>query len=147
MVTVVRQMRCRPQDVLDVLADGWSYAAWVVGTARIREVDDSWPAPGSRIAHSVGLWPALLDDTTISESWDPQGRLQLRARGWPAGEARVILEVRAAHDGGTVVRMREDAVRGVAATVPQALRDAALRPRNVETLRRLAYIAEDRSTR
>ncbi|MCR6706328.1 MULTISPECIES: SRPBCC family protein [Cellulomonas] len=147
MATVTRRMRCEPHDVLELLADGWSYAAWVVGTARIRSVDDEWPAPGSRIAHSVGLWPALLDDTTSVVSWDPAGRLELRARAWPAGEAQILLEVRPHPDGGTWVRMVEDAVRGVGTLVPRPLRSAALVPRNVETLRRLAYIAEDRSTR
>ncbi|CAM5792208.1 SRPBCC family protein [Cellulomonas persica] len=147
MATVARRMRCEPKDVLDVLADGWSYAAWVVGTARIRQVDDAWPAPGSRIAHSAGLWPALINDTTSVVAWDPEGRLELRARGWPAGEAHIVLEVVPQAGGGTLVRMEEDAVRGAATLLPRPLRDAALVPRNAETLRRLAYIAEDRSTR
>lgn len=147
MATVVRRMRCEPQDVLDVLAEGWSYAGWVVGTARIRKVDDSWPEPGARIAHSVGLWPVLLHDTTSVVDWDPAGRIELRARGWPAGEAQIVIEVEPHPAGGTLVRMHEDAVRGVARLVPRPVRDAALVPRNVETLRRLAYIAENRSTR
>ena len=52
MVALTRQMRCTPDDVLRVLADGWTYANWVVGSSRIRGVDPTWPAPGSRIAHS-----------------------------------------------------------------------------------------------
>ena len=35
-----RMMSCTPQDVFDVLSDGWSYATWVVGAARIRDVDE-----------------------------------------------------------------------------------------------------------
>lgn len=34
MATVTRAMGCSPQAVLDVLADGWTYAMWVVGTSR-----------------------------------------------------------------------------------------------------------------
>lgn len=145
MVTVTRRLRCPASAVLAVLADGWTYATWVVGTVRIRGVDPGWPGPGSRIAHSVGVWPLLLDDVTAVVAWDPAGRLELQARGWPAGEARVVVEVRG--DGDTcLVRLREDAVRGPGSLVPRPLRAAALRPRNRESLRRLALLAERRAS-
>ncbi|WP_281727906.1 MULTISPECIES: hypothetical protein [unclassified Rhodococcus (in: high G+C Gram-positive bacteria)] len=32
--------------------------------SHIRAVDSAWPSQGSSIHHSVGLWPAVLDDTT-----------------------------------------------------------------------------------
>lgn len=143
MVTVVRRMQCPAQAVLDVLADGWSYATWVVGTSRIRGVDPTWPTPGSRIAHSAGLWPAVVNDTTSSLAWDPDGRLELQARGWPAGEARVVLEVRPAGDG-CVVRLTEDADKGPGRLVPPPVRAAVIAPRNRETLRRLGMLAERR---
>jgi hypothetical protein len=41
--------------------------------------------------------------------------------------------------------MHEDATAGPARLVPQPLRAAGLLPRNVETLRRLASIAERRT--
>lgn len=143
MVTVTRRMRCPAASVLAVLADGWTYATWVVGTSRIRGVDAAWPRAGSRIAHSFGVWPAVIDDVTVALSWDPGGRLELQARGWPAGEARVLLRVRPDGDG-CVVRLDEDAVRGPGVAVPRPLRTAALLPRNRETLRRLAMLAERR---
>lgn len=143
MATVVRRMKCSPQAVSDVLADGWSFATWVVGTSRIRGVDPAWPAPGARIAHSAGLWPAVVNDITVSLAWEPGRRLELQARGWPAGEARVVLEVRA--DGaGCVVRLDEDADRGPGRIVPRPVRDALIVPRNRESLRRLAMLAERR---
>lgn len=144
MVTVTRRMRCPGDAVLAVLADGWSYATWVVGTSRIRGVDPDWPRPGSRIAHSAGIWPAVVDDVTVALAWDPAaGRLELQARGWPAGEARVLVRVR--RDGEEcIVRLDEDAVRGPGAAVPRPLRTAALVPRNREALHRLAMLAERR---
>ena len=145
MVTVTRRMQCPADAVLAVLADGWTYATWVVGTSRIRGVDRTWPDPGARIAHSAGIWPALLNDTTVSLAWDPAGRLELQARGWPAGEARVVLRVRAVGDDECVVRIDEDAVRGPGTAVPAPLRALALLPRNRETLRRLAMLAERRT--
>lgn len=142
MVTVTRRLRCPAHAVLAVLADGWTYAAWVVGTSRIRGVDPDWPRPGSRLAHSIGFWPVLTDDESIVLAWDPQaGRLELQARGWPAGEARVVLRVRPDGDG-CIVRIDEDAVRGPGARLPKPLRKAVLVPRNRETLRRLAMLAE-----
>lgn len=137
--------RCTPDAVLGVLADGWSYSTWVVGTARIRAVDREWPEPGTRILHSVGLWPALINDETIVRAWDPEGSIELQARGWPAGEARVLIEVRpAASGGGCRIRVTEDANKGPSMLLPRRVRGAVIGPRNVETLRRLVFIAERR---
>jgi len=146
MATVTRTMPCPPQAVLDVLADGWTYATWVVGTSRIRDVDLGWPAPGARISHSFGVWPAVVDDVTICRAWDPRRGIELQARGWPAGEARVRIEVEA-RDGGCSVRIVEDAVRGPGTLVPRPLRTAALVPRNIETLDRLRRLAQGRAAR
>jgi hypothetical protein len=141
MVTVTRAARCTPDAVLRVLADGWSYSTWVVGTARIRAVDPTWPEPGTRILHSVGMWPALLDDETVVRAWDPERSIELQARGWPAGEARVLIEVTPVAVG-CLIRITEDADKGPGTLAPRPLRSAVIRPRNVETLRRLALIAE-----
>lgn len=141
MVTVTRAARCTTDAVLRVLADGWSYSTWVVGTARIRAVDPTWPEPGTRILHSVGLWPALLDDETVVRAWDPERPIELQARGWPAGEARVLIEVTPVAVG-CLIRITEDADKGPGTLVPRPVRSAVIRPRNVETLRRLALIAE-----
>ena len=132
--------------VWSVLTDGWTYAAWVVGTSRIRDVDPSWPAVGARIHHSVGVWPLLLDDQTEVIDADPGRLLVLRAKGWPAGEAMVQLELHHADSGGSRIVIREDAVAGpLHRLAPRPLRQAAIVPRNIETLRRLAFLAQGRS--
>jgi hypothetical protein len=145
MATVTRELSCPPEAVLAVLADGWTYATWVVGTARIRSVDAAWPAPGSRIEHSVGIWPAVIDDVTVALQWDPGRGIELQARGWPAGEAKVRIDVRAAARDGSVVRMIEDAVQGPGTLVPRPIRSALLVARNTEALSRLAMLAEGRA--
>lgn len=145
MSTVHRWFRCDASAVFEVLADGWLYPTWVVGAARMRDVDRAWPQPGARLRHSVGTWPLLLDDTTSSVEWQPPRRMVMRARGWPIGEARVEIDV-APRDGGCVVRMREYAERGPARLVPGLLADLVLGPRNRETLRRLASLAEGRAS-
>jgi hypothetical protein len=89
----------------------------------------------------VGVWPALLDDDTEVLEAQPPHRLVLRARAWPAGEARVQFDL-SADGAGTRVSLREDAVAGPGRFVPKPLRDVQLTWRNTETLRRLAYVAE-----
>lgn len=128
-----------------MLADGWTYASWVVGASRMRAVDEDWPAEGSELQHSVGTWPLLIDDSTTVRSAVPPTELVLQARGWPLGEARVELLLAPAEHGGCLMTMREDASQGGGQYVPRPIRVAAITPRNQESLRRLAYLAERRS--
>lgn len=143
MTTRVQEIQASPAQVWDVLADGWLYPLWVVGASRMREVDDAWPAVGSRLHHSVGTWPLLLDDHTEVVACEPQRCLTLRARAWPTGEAQVRIELEASA-AGTTLRMSEDAVRGPAVLVPRPLRALGLQWRNDEALRRLALLVEGR---
>jgi hypothetical protein len=142
MARNTRRMRCDPDAVFAVLADGWLYPGWVVGASRMRQVDDSWPAAGSSLHHSVGTWPVLLNDSTRVEEWDPPRRMVLLARGWPMGEARVVISVRPADEGrGAFARIDETAVSGPAAPLGLLI-EPLLRWRNRETLHRLALLAE-----
>jgi hypothetical protein len=144
MSTNKRLVHATPDQVWSVLADGWLYPLWVVGASRMREVDGEWPEPGARLHHSVGTWPLLIDDTTEVVESNPGVTLTLRARAWPSGEAGVTLHLRP-NGTGTEVVIEEDAESGPATLVPKVLRDPPLRWRNVETLRRLAYLAERRT--
>jgi hypothetical protein len=142
---VSRQVAAPASAVWAVLADGWTFSSWVVGTARIRAVDSGWPRAGSRMQHSFGTWPFLLNDQTHVER-DEEGRLlELIARGWPAGEARVRIEIRPEGDRCTVL-LAEDAVSGPGALIPPVVRQPLIAVRNRETLRRLAMLAEGKAT-
>jgi uncharacterized protein YndB with AHSA1/START domain len=143
MISVERVMKTTPQRVWDVLSDGWLYPLWVVGASRMRDVDEHWPAIGAKIHHSVGAWPALVDDDTEVTDCEPLQLLELRARAWPLGAAQVRLHL-TAQGAGTRVVIEEDAVSGPGKLVPKPLRAPGLKWRNVETLRRLAFIAERR---
>ncbi|SRR5580765_8340574 len=144
VVIVRRDVDAPAEAVWDTLADGWLYATWVVGASRVRDVDLSWPSKGSRIHHSSGIWPALISDTTEVLRVVVPTELVLRARGWPVGVADVIIVVTALSASTSRVSIAEDAVRGPAALVPRPVRQLAFGPRNVEVLRRLAYLAEGR---
>jgi hypothetical protein len=140
----VRELTCPPDAVFRVLADGWLYPSWVVGATRMRAVDDAWPEVDARLHHSFGVWPALIDDATVSEAWDPPRRAVFRAKGWPVGEARVVIDVKPRGDG-CVVRIQEEPISGPGRLVPRAVMDLMLHVRNTETLHRLAYLSEGRA--
>jgi uncharacterized protein YndB with AHSA1/START domain len=138
-----RRVNCSPDQVFAVLNDGWLYPLWVVGASRMRDVDDGWPAQGTKLHHSFGVWPALIDDSTEVLDIEPGKRLVLEARGWPIGKARVEITIEA--DGeGALVSIAEDATGGPVRLVPEPIRQPTIDFRNRETLRRLAYIAEGR---
>jgi uncharacterized protein YndB with AHSA1/START domain len=143
MSTNTRRMKATPEQVWDVLADGWLYPLWVVGASRMREVDQGWPAVGCQLHHSVGTWPLLIDDSTEVVEEVPGSRLVLHARAWPAGKAEVVLRIDAV-GGETDVTIDEDAIAGPGLLMPKPLRDAQLTWRNTESLRRLAYVVERR---
>lgn len=134
-------------DVWDVLADGWLYPVWVVGAARIRDVDASWPGHGSRLHHSFGLWPALVDDTTDVLEVDAGSYLQLRTRAWPFGEAEVQIHLSSEGPAQTRMRLCEKAVRGPGRLIPAVVQAPLVDWRNREALRRLAMLAEGRAAR
>jgi uncharacterized protein YndB with AHSA1/START domain len=145
VTTTSRVVPTSVERVWEVLADGWTYPLWVVGATHMRDVDDGWPAVGSRLHHSVGSWPVLLEDTTSVVAADPGRRIELTARAWPFGTARVVIEL-APHADGTLVTMGEQAESGPARLLPSAVQGALLRPRNREALARLEALACNRES-
>ena len=107
----------------------------------MRAVDPTWPAPGSRIHHSVGLWPFLLDDHTEVADSEPGRSLTLLARAKAFGRARI--ELRVHPDGaGSVVVMGENLASPPVSWFPQPVIELAALPRNRECVRRLVLLAE-----
>jgi uncharacterized protein YndB with AHSA1/START domain len=139
----LRHMHATPETVWEVLGDGWLYPLWVVGASRMREVDEDWPQPGSRLHHSVGAWPVLVDDETEVLDHVPGSLLTLRARVRPWGEAQIRITVEPV-GAESQVTIEEDVSNGPGTLVPALLRRPALDWRNSEALRRLAYLVERR---
>ena len=140
MSTVSQLFNTPAADVWRVIADGWLYSGWVVGASRIRAVDDTWPQAGARLHHSVGAWPLLINDSTRVTAVEPGKSLELVARGWPMGEAKVVITLQ---DQGAqcLVSIAEDAIRGPGKKVPKVMRDPMITVRNRETLKRLELMA------
>lgn len=144
MSTNERVVQATPEQVWGILSDGWLYPLWVVGASRMRDVDEAWPEVGAKLHHSVGTWPALIDDNTEVLECRPLRMLKLRARAWPTGEATVVLHLEPV-GAETRIVIEENATSGPAALLPKPLQDPMLAWRNVESLRRLAYLCERRA--
>jgi hypothetical protein len=142
-LTVKRDTTASRQQVWDVIADGWTYSQWVVGNTRMRAVDPAWPAPGSTIHHTIGIWPVVLNDETVVESCTPQEELVLLARGRPFGAARITLRLFDTENGSRI-EMAEVPVGGPLNWIPRRLALAAAYPRNRECTRRMVALAERR---
>ncbi|MGW4502886.1 SRPBCC family protein [Micromonospora sp. NPDC004336] len=131
-----------PEQVWAVLADGWTYSDWVVGTVHVRDVDDAWPRVGSQLHHKAGPWPLSLQDSSTVLACEPPRRLVIRAGLWPAGEAIVVFTLEEVGAGATRVRIGEDFAAGPLRWVRNKVNDLVLHQRNKETLTRLADIAK-----
>ncbi|MEU5551839.1 SRPBCC family protein [Micromonospora sp. NPDC047793] len=144
MIEVHRTIRTPPERIFAVLADGWSYASWVVGAAHIRAVDAGWPAVGTRVHHRLGPWPLQINDRTVVGEMEPNRLLELEAHAGPLGIARVRLTLENISDTTTRIRMGWMAVSGAARYIPEAVLSLMLRPRNSETLHRVDDLAVHR---
>jgi uncharacterized protein YndB with AHSA1/START domain len=142
-----RTVQAPPERVFAVLADGWSYSDWVVGTAHVRDVDAHWPQPGAELHHNAGPWPLSLHDSSSVVAVEPGRRLRLKVGLWPIGEAVVDIRLEPDGPGRTRVIMLEDFERGPLRWVHNKLNDVLLHRRNIESLRRLADIAERAESR
>ncbi|MGQ4616520.1 SRPBCC family protein [Nocardia sp. R7R-8] len=147
MVHVEINVPTTAEQVFDVLADGWLFAAWVVGATHIRDVDDDWPGPGSMLHYSAGVWPFTVNDITQVVSVEPPHMLELEAKLSPLGAAWIRLELVDTGPGETQIRMYEHSERGLGTLVPNALQELLLVPRNMESLSRLADIAVGKARR
>jgi hypothetical protein len=146
VIEVSREVGTSPDNVFAVLADGWSYAGWVVGNSHVRKVDPGWPQVGTRIHHSAGAWPVQLSDSTEVVAVEPGRFLELDAKLWLFGAARIRFTLTPTYIGhGTQIVMAEEAVRGPGSLIPAAVQALLLRPRNEESLARLGDLAVGRA--
>jgi uncharacterized protein YndB with AHSA1/START domain len=140
MGIVTRIVATTPDRVFAILADGWTYSGWVVGCSHIRNVDPDFPAPGTRVHHSVGVWPATIEDTTAVVEVEVDKRLVLDARVWPVGKARVTFTLEQKGDE-TEVTMEEETTAGPGKVLQNKVTDPLLDKRNDESLSRLFAMA------
>jgi uncharacterized protein YndB with AHSA1/START domain len=141
MATVSSTFDAPPAALFAVLATPETYAEWVVGARRIRDADDSWPQPGAKLYHEVGVLPFTLRDSTSVLECEPDRRLVLEARARPLGVARVVIELIDAGGGRTEVRMGEWIDEPAMLRMAQPLLDPLIAARNRKALDRLEDLA------
>lgn len=90
----------------------------------------------------AGPWPVSRNDVSTVVAVEPERSLELRAGLWPLGEATVRITLEPAGTAATVVTMHEDFHAGPLHWIKNKVNDLVLHRRNIETLRRLADIAE-----
>ena len=141
-----RQVSASPEHAFAVLIDPTTYPRWLVGATAIRDVDDSWPAPGSRFHHVVGWGPIRIADST--EVLDIQDGallgLKVRARPWISAIAtfRVI-----GSDQSCVVTLEEEPGVKTIGTLVRPVMDPVTHLRNHRSLRLLAGVIEESAPR
>jgi uncharacterized protein YndB with AHSA1/START domain len=133
-----------PDAVFDVLLDAHAYPEWVVGAKAIREVDPSWPAPGSEFHHRIGAGPVDIRDSTTMVERERARRVLLEVHAGPVGSGMVDISLEPAGDG-TKVTIVEYPIGGPAKALDGRVEDVAVGARNVESLRRLKHLVEDRA--
>jgi uncharacterized protein YndB with AHSA1/START domain len=147
MAEVEKIIQASPEQIFAVLADGWTYCDWVVGTAHIRDVDPHFPNVGTTLHHTSGPWPVSVHDESTVLQCEAPYLLALKVKVWPAGAGTVRLVLTPHGEKATRVTMTEQFVEGPLRWVRSKLQDVVLYRRNKESLRRLADLAMRRTSR
>ncbi len=133
-----------PEQVWAVLADGWSYDQWVVGTTDIRSVDPGFPAEGTSLAYTAGWSPLRMKDRTTVRIAEPLRRLELEANTRLVGTARISVEVLAWGEKSVVV-IDEHPLSGLGWFLHNPLSEMVLSLRNRLMAHSLAQLVESRA--
>jgi hypothetical protein len=119
-----------------VVIDPETFPRWLVGAEAIRDVDDSWPAVGSRFHHRVGVGPLTLADNSEVLAIDEGAMLRLRVRARPFIAAVVTFRI-VGGERTCVVTMEEEPARRIIGNAVRPVLDPMIHVRNHRSLRRL----------
>lgn len=132
--------------VFAVLADPRRYEQFVVGNSGIRHFDPDWPEDGSEFAHTLGVKPMVIHDTSTCLATDNHSFLVLLTRmGWLG--ATITTFVLHADPGGTELEIREEPLWGLVSRVWSKVTDMVLDWRNRRLLARFTRLAEEQFAR
>ncbi|MER5736889.1 MULTISPECIES: SRPBCC family protein [unclassified Streptomyces] len=136
-------VRRPPLAVWAVLADPTRYGEWVVGPSESVPLDDTWPAPGSRLRYTIRLGPWATDGVTTVRHQETGRELELEAAFKSLGTARIFLQLRPWGEE-TLVVCDEHPLRGLGGTLHNPVSETALQLRHRGMLARLARLVERR---
>ena len=144
MAYTAREVIASPEEAFAVLVDPARYPRWLGGANAVVDVDETWPARGSKFHHVVGLGPLRVADATEVVDIHEGEMLQLRVRARPFISAVVTFRV-VGSDGHCLVTMEEEPALRTIGNLVRPVMDPAVHVRNHRSLRRLAELIE-RST-
>jgi hypothetical protein len=140
MAYVSREYDTSAAAMFALLAAPETYPRWLIGAQDVQQVDPTWPAPGSRFSHRVGVGPLTLSDSTEVLEVDAGSMLKLHVRARPLIAAVVTLHV-VGNGQRCVVTMQEEPARRAIGNLVRPLMDPVIHVRNHRSLRRLAALA------
>jgi hypothetical protein len=138
---VCREFDAPTADVFAVLLDPSSYPYWLIGAKSVRGIDASWPEPGSRFHHRVGIGAFTISDCTEVLAVEPGSLLRLRVRARPLIAGVVTFRVIGDRQHCVVV-MEEEPARRVIGNLVRPVMDPVTHVRNHRSLRRLSAFVD-----
>jgi hypothetical protein len=132
-----------PKEAFAVLVNPATYPRWLAGATAIRDVDATWPKPGSRFHHVVGLGPLRLADSTEVLDIEDGSMLRLKVQARPFISAVATFRVLGSDDRSFITLEEEPALRTIGNLVRPVM-DPVVHVRNHRSLRRLAELIEGR---
>jgi len=136
MAFTSREIDASVSEVFAVLADPETYPDWLAGASDIRDVDEDWPAPGSKFFHRVGLGPLTLPDSTKVLAVETDRCLRLAVRARPLVSAVATFRV-VGDDHRCVVTFEEEPAPRLIGNLVRPLLDPVTHLRNHISLKRL----------
>ena len=145
MAYTSREIAASSSIAFGVLTDPETYPRWLIGATAIRDVDATWPRPGSKFRHVVGFGPLqIADDTEVLDIDETEMLLRLKVRARPLISAVATFRVIGSNRRCVVTLQEEPAVRTVG-NVVRPVMDPATHVRNHRSLRRLAEVIDQRN--
>lgn len=141
MAYTCREFPVPPAVVWDLVIDPYTYPEWLIGAADVHEVDDCWPAVGSRFRHRVGIGPLAIPDHSEVLHVEPRRELRLTVRARPLVSAVATFRLVGDRSVSMLSLQEEPAVRTVGNLVRPVM-DPSIHLRNHRSLRRLARLIE-----
>ena len=141
MATVRHHFDAAPEDVFAVLIEPRTYPDWLIGAAKIRDVDANFPSPGSKFHHVVGVRPFAIPDHSEVLDVEPDRSLTLLVKARPLFSGVVIFEITGDEDG-CVLTCTEEPTFPVLKDLMRPLVDPLIHARNTKSLRSMETLVE-----
>jgi hypothetical protein len=138
------ELNARVDVVHDVLIDVHTYPRWLIGASEIRDVDRTWPAPGSCFHHRVGVGPLKLSDDSCVLEHEPARMLRLAVRVRPFLSAVVTFRL-VGERQRCVLTWEEDPALRLIGNLVRPLLDPLTHVRNHRSLQRIFAVVAGRT--